>query len=142
MILKYQVVAGDFANAGKVSSTVKGLLKQLNIDPVDIKRIIVALYEAEVNMVAHSYGGEVVCEIDSQSASIIAHDQGPGIPDLNLAMSEGWSTATAEIREMGFGAGMGLPNIKKNCDALAIDTAANSQTRIEMRFHFQEPSHA
>lgn len=137
MRLSYQVMAGDFANAGKVSSTIKTLLKQLNIHAVDIKRIIVAVYEAEVNMVAHSFGGEIVCEIEADQACIQAIDTGPGIPDLDLAMTEGWSTASPEIREMGFGAGMGLPNIKKNTDELRIETAAESHTAITMRFRYR-----
>lgn len=134
MHVSYIVRSGDFSNAGKVSSTVKGLLKQLGIGPRHVKRIIVALYEAEVNVVAHSYGGEVECDIDPHRVSILVSDSGPGIPDLTLAMTEGWSTATTEIREMGFGAGMGLSNIRKNTDRLSIDTGAGKPTIITMDF--------
>jgi len=140
MHLSYTVRSGDFANAGKVSSTVKTVLKQLNIDPVHIKRIIVALYEAEVNVVAHSFGGEVSCDVEADSVDILVTDTGPGIPDLELAMTEGWSTATTEIREMGFGAGMGLSNIKKNTDELRIDSAAGKPTRISMSFCLEKES--
>ncbi len=134
MHVSYQVEAGDFTNAGKVSSNVKKLLKQLNFHPTLIKRIIVALYEAEVNVVAHSFGGEIVCNIASDAVAIVVTDTGPGIPNLSLAMTEGWSTATAEVREMGFGAGMGLANIRKNVDELSIDTGAGQPTSIKMHF--------
>ena len=138
MHFSYRVQAGDFSNAGKVSSTIKILLKQLNVNPTDIKRIIVALYEAEVNVVAHSFGGDVLCDIESDEVSIQVVDDGPGIADLDLAMSEGWSTASAEVREMGFGAGMGLPNMKKNTDELSIKTAAGDHTHIFMRFYIEK----
>lgn len=134
MHVSYEVQSGDFTNAGNVSSAVKGILKQLSIDPVHIKRIIVALYEAEVNVVAHSYGGQIVCEIEPDAVDISVNDTGPGIPDLELAMTEGWSTATPEVREMGFGAGMGLSNIRKNADSLTIDTGPNQPTIITMGF--------
>ena len=134
MHVAYHVRAGDFSSAGKVSSAVKGLLKQLNLDPKHVKRIIVALYEAEVNVVAHSFGGEIACEIEPGKVLVIVSDTGPGIPDLELAMTEGWSTATAEVREMGFGAGMGLSNIRKNTDELSIDTGAGKPTVITMGF--------
>lgn len=138
MHVAYHVRAGDFSSAGKVSSTVKGLLKQLNLDPRHLKRIIVALYEAEVNVVAHSHGGRIECDIESAKVDITVSDTGPGIPDLELAMTEGWSTATAEVREMGFGAGMGLSNIRKNTDELSIDTGANRPTIISMRFFLDQ----
>jgi anti-sigma regulatory factor (Ser/Thr protein kinase) len=110
------------------------LLKQLNISPGHIKRIIVALYEAEVNVVAHSNGGSIECGIEPDEVSIVVADTGPGIPDLELAMTEGWSTATVEVREMGFGAGMGLSNIRKHTDELSIDTGEGKPTTISMRF--------
>ena len=134
MHVTYRVQAGDFTNAGRVSSTVKSLLKKLNFHPKLIKRIIVALYEAEVNVVAHSFGGEIVCNIAPDAVVIVVTDTGPGIPDLSLAMTEGWSTATAAVREMGFGAGMGLANIRKNVDELYIDTGADQPTSIKMHF--------
>lgn len=134
MEVKYGVQAGDFANAGKVSSQVKQILKQLTLPPPYIKRIVVALYEAEVNVVAHSLGGEVECDIGADSVVIKVSDKGPGIDNLELAMSEGWSTASDKVREMGFGAGMGLSNIRKNCDELTIKTAKESPTHITMVF--------
>jgi len=136
MHISYQVQAGDFSNAGNVSSNIKKILKQLNFHPSLIKRIIIALYEAEVNVVAHSYGGEVVCNIAPDTVIIVVTDTGPGIPDLSLAMTEGWSTATAEVREMGFGAGMGLPNIKNNVDVLEIKTEVGVGTEIKMVVNF------
>ncbi|MHC1693033.1 MAG: ATP-binding protein [Sphaerochaetaceae bacterium] len=142
MHLSYQVHSGDFSNAGSVSSTIKTILKQLNVSTNDIKRIVVALYEAEVNVVAHSYGGQILCDIEPEQAVIQVIDTGPGIPDLDLAMTEGWSTASAKIREMGFGAGMGLPNIKKNTDRLSIKTAAGEHTHIQMVFTLKEGHNA
>jgi anti-sigma regulatory factor (Ser/Thr protein kinase) len=141
MHVSYEVKAGDFSNAGNVSSTVKSLMKQLGIAPQDVKRIIVALYEAEVNVVAHSYGGTISCEIDPETVDVVVADTGPGIPNLDLAMTEGYSTATPEVREMGFGAGMGLSNIRKNADTLTIDTGANQPTNIYMHFSLVEGAH-
>jgi len=138
MHLNYSVKAKDFTSAGSVSSAIKKVLKQLNIPPADIKRIIVALYEAEVNIVAHSYGGSIDCELSHDQIELIVADEGPGISDLEMAMTEGYSTATEEVREMGFGAGMGLSNIKKNSDTLHIDTAAHSPTVIHMTFHLTQ----
>ena len=114
MHFEYEVQAGDFLNAGSTSSAVKRTLKQLNVDAGIIKRTVVALYEAEVNMVAHAYGGIIYVDIDEDSISIRLEDQGPGIPDIDKAMEVGYSTASVSVREMGFGAGMGLPNIKNN----------------------------
>lgn len=137
MELNYEIIAGDFSHAGFASSETKKVLKQLNISPKVIKRVVTALFEAEVNVSAHSYGGKVTCDISSQGISIIVADTGPGIPDLNLAMSEGYSTASREIQEMGFGAGMGLPNIKNNTDSLSIDTRAGGNTVISMWIDFK-----
>ncbi len=99
-----------------------------------IKRIIVAVFEAEINVIAHSYGGgRIVCELSEDAITVEVIDTGPGIPNLDLAMKEGWSTATEEIMELGYGgAGMGLPNIKKSCDRLSIKTKAGEHTHITM----------
>ncbi|MFA7118117.1 MAG: ATP-binding protein [Sphaerochaetaceae bacterium] len=134
MHAQYKVPAKDFSVAGAASSSIKHLLKQLNINPVIIKRIVVATFEAEVNVIAHSYGGEVIFDVDEKGVTIQVIDTGPGIPDLDLAMQEGWSTASEEVREMGYGAGMGLPNIKKNTDRLEIKTRAGDHTHITMHF--------
>ncbi len=131
----YAIPSGDFSHAGQASSEIKSLLKQLNIPPRIIKRVVVALYEAEVNVVAHSLGGTVSCEICPDHIQVTVADRGPGIPDVDLAMSEGYSTASPEVREMGFGAGMGLPNIKNNTDDLTIDTSPEG-TVISMHISF------
>ena len=129
---EYTVIEGDFVNAGKDSSSVKKTLKQLNVNPQVVKRVVVALYEAEVNAIAHAYGGKVLVDIDADKIHMVVADKGPGIPNLDLAMQEGWSTASAKVREMGYGAGMGLPNIKKNTDELKIDTEVGVGTTVTM----------
>ncbi len=138
MKVVFDLTAGDFSHAGQASSKTKQLLKQLNIPPKIIKRVVVALYEAEVNVVAHSYGGSVSCDIFPDHISIVVSDTGPGIQDIDLAMSEGYSTASEEVREMGFGAGMGLPNIKNNTDELTITSSATDGTIIEMNILFKD----
>ncbi|NCC11780.1 MAG: anti-sigma regulatory factor [Spirochaetia bacterium] len=135
---EYLVPAQDFSVAGVASSNLKRLLKQLNIDPLTIKRIMVAVFEAEVNVIAHSYGGRIVCDLEEEKITIQVIDTGPGIPDLDLAMTEGWSTASEQVRELGYGAGMGLPNIKKNCDHLTIKTKAGDHTHITIGFSLKE----
>ena len=134
---EYTVIEGDFVNAGKASSSVKKTLKQLNVDPQVIKRVVVALYEAEVNAIAHAYGGKVLVDIDSNKINMVVADKGPGIPDIALAMQEGYSTARPEVRDMGFGAGMGLPNIKNNSDSLNITSEVGKGTTIEFINYFQ-----
>ena len=123
----FNIERGNFTDAGQASSSVKRTLKQLGVDPADIKRTVVALFEAEINAVAHAYGGTIDVEI-----VMVVADEGPGIPNLDLAMQEGWSTASAKVREMGYGAGMGLPNIKKNTDDLKIDTRVGVGTTVTM----------
>jgi len=132
MEFKFDIEGGDFAKAGTASSEVKKILKQLNLAPAVIKRIAVAMYEAEVNIVAHAYKGEMVVIIDSDKVSMIFNDEGPGIADIDKAMQEGYSTASEEVRQQGFGAGMGLPNIKKNSDQLIINSTVGKGTRVEI----------
>ncbi|MCL2028267.1 MAG: ATP-binding protein [Bacteroidales bacterium] len=136
MNFEYPVQAGDFTNAGSASSSVKKTLKQLNVDPSIIKRVVVALYEAEVNVVAHSHGGTIYVVIDNDKIAIKLEDKGPGIPDIDLAMTVGYSTASPQVREMGFGAGMGLPNIKHNVDYLDVKSEVNVGTIVEMIVNF------
>lgn len=119
-------------NAGSASSSVKKTLKQLNVSPAIVKRVVVALYEAEVNAIAHAYGGVVTADIESNQITMRVIDKGPGIPDIEWAMQEGNSTARPEVRDMGFGAGMGLPNIKKNVDQLNVQSAVGVGTTVEM----------
>lgn len=132
MHLEYTVIEGDFVNAGSASSSIKKTLKQLNVNPSIIKRVVVALYEAEVNAIAHAYGGVITADITSNSIIISVADKGPGIPDIEWAMQEGNSTASPEVRDMGFGAGMGLPNIKKNVDKLNVQSTVGVGTTVTM----------
>ena len=127
---------GDFVNAGTASSSVKKTLKQLNVQPAVIKRVVVALYEAEVNAIAHAYGGKVLVDIESDKIKMTVADKGPGIPDIALAMQEGYSTARPEVRDMGFGAGMGLPNMQKNVDKMNVTSEVGVGTTVEMEVNF------
>ncbi|MFZ4740096.1 MAG: ATP-binding protein [Bacteroidales bacterium] len=138
MHFEYKIVSGDFSNAGTASSQIKKILKQLNVDSVRIKRIVVALYEAEVNIVAHSFGGTIFADIDTDKIILQLKDTGPGIPDISQAMKEGYSTATSQVREMGFGAGMGLPNIKKNADKLEIKSEVGIGTEVTIMVNLTE----
>jgi len=130
------VEAGDFASAGEVSAAIKQKLKKIGAPQSLVRRVAIASYEAELNMIIHSLGGDMILEVTPQDVALICDDNGPGIPDIDLAMQEGYSTAPEAIRMMGFGAGMGLPNINKNCDDLKIDSSPEG-TRIEMLFHLQ-----
>jgi len=132
MVFDFEVQGGDFVTAGNASSQIKKILKQLNVDHRDIKRIVVALYEAEVNIVAHAYKGKITASINTTEVRIRLEDEGPGIPDIELAMQQGYSTASPEVREMGFGAGMGLPNMKKNTDELHITSVVDQGTTVEL----------
>ena len=127
---------GDFTTAGNASSQIKKMLKQLNVDPRVVKRVVIALYEAEVNIVAHAYRGVITAEILPSGVRLKLADEGPGIPDIEQAMTPGFSTASAQVREMGFGAGMGLPNIKNNVDELDIQTEVGVGTEIKMIVNF------
>ena len=128
----FHTEGGDFLRAGDAASRIKKILKQLNIDHQLIKRITVALYEAEVNIVAHAFRGTINVNIDADKIYINLTDEGPGIPDISLAMKEGYSTASDKVREMGFGAGMGLANIKKNADILNIQSKVGVGTTVEI----------
>lgn len=130
IILKYDVDGEDFTSAGEASSATKNKLKQLGIAPDIIRRIAIAMYEGEINMVIHAGGGEAEVIIDEAKITVILSDHGPGIADVDLAMQEGYSTAPDEVRSMGFGAGMGLPNIKKYSDDLKIDTEVGVGTTL------------
>ena len=136
MHYSFEIERGNFADAGQASSSVKRILKQLGVDPTNIKRTVVALFEAEINAIAHAYGGTIDVDIDDGKIVMVVADQGPGIPDLDLAMQEGWSTASPQVREMGYGAGMGLPNIRKNTDDLKIDTKIGVGTTVTMTVFF------
>ena len=122
----------DFASAGEASVQIKNILKDVGFDPSAIRRVAVASYEAEINVVNYGGGGTVEVNVNPGDVLLIVEDRGPGIPDVEQAMQEGFSTATEEMREMGFGAGMGLPNIKKNSDDLKIITSPDKGTRLEI----------
>lgn len=128
----YIVNGDDFSVAGENSSKVKKLLKQLGFAPETIRRVVIAMYEAEINMVIHANGGYIDTEISKNRIKIMLNDNGHGIPDIEKAMQEGFSTATNEVRELGFGAGMGLPNMKKYADELNIETEIGKGTRVEI----------
>ena len=138
MIMHYtfEIERGNFTDAGQASSSVKRTLKHLGVAPANIKRTVVALFEAEINAIAHAYGGTIDVDIDDQKIVMVVADKGPGIPNLDLAMQEGWSTASPEVREMGYGAGMGLPNIKKNTDDLKIESKVGVGTTVTMTVFF------
>ena len=130
MRFEYNIEAGNFTKAGDASSSFKKILKQLNVDPQVIKRIVVSLYEGEVNIVAHANGGKVICDVDTSRVNIQLIDKGPGIPDIEKAMQAGFSTASAKVREMGFGAGMGLQNIKNNADKFVLTSEVGVGTQL------------
>lgn len=136
MQFEYDIQGGDFSSAGKASSDIKKILKQLNIDPQVVRRIAVALYEAEVNVVAHAYKGVMRVDLDAQKIKILLEDEGPGIENIERAMQEGFSTASEEVRQMGFGAGMGLPNIKRNTDEMYLTSLPGKGTTLEMTVKF------
>ena len=132
IVLTYDISADDFTRAGEASSDVKRKLKQMGVDPEAIRKVAIAMYEGEINLAIHAQGGLITVEITPQQIKMILADVGPGIPDVELAMQAGYSTAPDEIRSLGFGAGMGLPNMKKYSDDMEIDTRLGQGTTITM----------
>ncbi len=130
--LNYEISPDDFTRAGEASSDVKSKLKQLGIPPAAIRKVAIAMYEGEINMVIHAEGGEITVEISPEQIKMILADRGPGIPDVEKAMQAGWSTAPDEVRSLGFGAGMGLPNMKKYSDEMSIETKLGVGTTVTM----------
>jgi serine/threonine-protein kinase RsbT len=130
MDFEYHIAGGDFTHAGEASSDLKKTLKSLNLNPILIRRTVVALYEAEVNVVAHAWSGTISVNILPDRIQIDVCDAGPGIPDIDLAMQKGYSTASAAVREMGFGAGMGLANIRENSDVMEIHSIPGQGTEL------------
>ena len=130
--LEYQVPGDDFTRAGEASGDVKHKLKKLGYEPDAIRRIAIAMYEGEINLVIHGGGGEAVVDVDPDRVDIALIDQGPGIPDVEQAMQAGWSTAPDNVRALGFGAGMGLPNMKKYTDEMTIDSTVGVGTTVKM----------
>ncbi len=130
----YDIIKSDFARAGEASSDLKRSLRQLGIDSGVLRKVAIATYEAEINVVIHSEGGAIDVYIKPDRIEIYVSDEGPGIEDIELAMTAGYSTATSEVREMGFGAGMGLPNIKRYADGffIASDVGVGTNLKIVM----------
>lgn len=134
MLLKYDVIGGDFDRAGEGSAHVKQTLQRVGIPADIIRRVAIGTYEAEMNALIHAGGGQILAEITSPETVITVSDHGPGIPNVEQAMQEGWSTAPDHVRDMGFGAGMGLPNMMKCSDYFHIDTEVGKGTTITMKF--------
>ena len=132
IVITYEISPDDFTRAGEASSDVKRKLKQMGVNPEAIRKVAIAMYEGEINMVIHAKGGKITVEITPEQILMVLADVGPGIPDVELAMQAGYSTAPDEIRSLGFGAGMGLPNMKKYSDQMEIDTRLGEGTTITM----------
>lgn len=132
LTFRYTIDGDDFTRAGEASSSVKNKLKQLGLDSDVIRKVAIAMYEGEINMVIHADGGEITVTVADSGITMVLADTGPGIPDVEQAMQEGWSTARAEVRSLGFGAGMGLPNMKKYTDEMNIETEIGVGTKITM----------
>lgn len=132
MVVTYTVIPDDFVRAGEASGAFKKLLKGLGFPSDVIRRCAIAMYEGEMNMVIHAKGGEITAAVTPDCIDLELRDVGPGIPDIDLAMTEGYSTATEAVRDIGFGAGMGLPNIKKYTDSLTIESEVGVGTTVRM----------
>ena len=130
----FPVEAGAYTTAGEASTTIKRTLKQLGVNAEVLRRVSVACYEVELNLVIHSDGGKLTLDVDTDGVLLVSEDVGPGIADISMAMREGYSTASEEARSLGFGAGMGLPNMKRNADDFDIQSEVGKGTRISMRF--------
>ena len=137
--LSFDVVGGDFERAGEASAKIKKMLKMIGVPADIVRRIAIGTYEAEMNVIIHAGGGNVEAETFSDATVITVSDKGPGIPDIEKALQEGWSTAPDHVRQMGFGAGMGLPNMVKCSDKFDIQSVVGEGTTITMRFeHISE----
>ena len=132
IVLNYAISGEDFTRAGEASSDGKKKLKQMGVSPEAVRKVAIAMYEGEINMVIHANGGEITVTITPEEICMVLDDVGPGIPNVELAMQAGYSTAPDEVRSLGFGAGMGLPNMKKYTDSMEIDTRIGEGTKITM----------
>lgn len=128
----FTIQGKNFPDAGSVSTEIKSILKELGVDPTIIRRVAIATYEAEMNIVMYADEATLTVEVTPHTITILIDDRGPGIPDVDLAMQEGYSTATPEMREMGFGAGMGLANIKRNSDEFTITSTVGKGTTLRI----------
>lgn len=135
LIQEYFIKGWNFTKAGEASCKIKDMLKEIGIAQDILRRVAIASYEAEMNIVMYAKQGTLRCEISPTAINITFDDEGPGIKNIELAMKTGYSTATPEIREMGFGAGMGLPNIKQNSDVFNINSVVGKGTKLEMEFY-------
>ncbi len=133
LTLHFDVDGSDFTRAGEASGEVKRVLKELGLNPEIVRNVSIAMYEGEINMFLHAGGGQIDVEISPDMIQIVLADTGPGIEDVPLAMMEGYSTASDHIRALGFGAGMGLPNIKKYTDDMIIETQIGKGTTIRLK---------
>jgi len=136
--LTYEVSDEDFTRAGEASSDVKRKLRKLGVPPEVIRKVAIAMYEGEINMVIHANGGSITVLIDTDSIEMILSDRGPGIPDVDKAMQAGYSTAPDNVRNLGFGAGMGLPNMKKYSDEMKVETVIGVGTTVTMKVYIPE----
>lgn len=135
IVLNYEVSGEDFTRAGEASSAIKNKLKQIGIAPNIVRNVAIATYEGEINCVIHGGGGKITVTIDSQKITIVISDTGKGIPDVALAMQEGYTTAPDDVRSLGFGAGMGLPNMKKYSDNIDVQSEVGKGTTVTMEFN-------
>lgn len=138
----FEILGGDFGHAGSVSTQVKEILKEVGIEPAVIRRASIVAYEAEMNVVMYAQKGTFTLRLTPGQIHFRIEDEGPGIPDIELAMQEGFSTATEEMREMGFGAGMGLPNIKKNADRFLISSLVGKGTMLSVYIFLRAGEHS
>ena len=133
----FGITGRDFAKAGSVSIEIKEILREIGIDPAIVRRAAIAAYEAEMNVVMYAESGKVVLRLNPKVIRITLEDKGPGIRDIEMAMQEGYSTATDQMREMGFGAGMGLPNIKRNADLFELKSKVGKGTSYNIVIHLK-----
>jgi serine/threonine-protein kinase RsbT len=138
----FEIEGGDFGKAGCVSLEIKEILNDLGIDPAVVRRAAIAAYEAEMNVVMYAHKAEAVLRLNAKTIRTTMEDEGPGIEDIELAMQEGYSTATDQVREMGFGAGMGLPNIKRNADIFELESELGRGTSYNIVIHLSPQGEA
>ncbi len=136
LVFRFEVDGDNFTSAGQASAQVKKNLRQLGFDPETIRRVAIAMYEGEINMVIHAKGGTADVIVDDGCIEIILADKGPGIANIEQAMQEGFSTAPDNVRSLGFGAGMGLPNMKRYTDDMQIESVVGEGTTITMRVNY------
>ncbi|HWQ51507.1 MAG TPA: ATP-binding protein [Terriglobales bacterium] len=135
LCIEYEISGDDFTTAGEASSDVKRMLRQVGMSPDFVRRVSVAMYEGEINIVIHAHGGKAAVTVEPTHVKVVLTDSGPGIPDVELAMKEGYTTAPDSVRSLGFGAGMGLPNMKRYSDSLLIESTVGVGTTVTMDFY-------